>query len=60
MDLRAFKDANITRHDSLMPGFAKTNMSTRPVSRIKVKNLGCILLSYQMSTLYQMSLNFNT
>lgn len=30
MDLRAFKDANITRHDSLMPGFAKTNMSTRP------------------------------
>lgn len=37
MDLRAFKDANITRHDSLMPGFAKTNMSTRPVSRIKSK-----------------------
>lgn len=35
MDLRAFKDANITRHDSLMPGFAKTNMNTRPVSRIK-------------------------
>ncbi|XP_012530181.1 eukaryotic translation initiation factor 4 gamma 3 isoform X2 [Monomorium pharaonis] len=30
MDLRAFKEANITRHDSLMPGFAKTNMSTRP------------------------------
>ncbi|KYM77872.1 Eukaryotic translation initiation factor 4 gamma 3 [Atta colombica] len=30
MDLRAFKDANITRHDSLMPGFAKANISTRP------------------------------
>ncbi|XP_071572693.1 eukaryotic translation initiation factor 4 gamma isoform X3 [Temnothorax nylanderi] len=30
MDLRAFKDANIPRHDALMPGFAKTNMSTRP------------------------------
>ncbi|XP_018394240.1 PREDICTED: eukaryotic translation initiation factor 4 gamma 3 isoform X2 [Cyphomyrmex costatus] len=30
MDLRAFKDVNITRHDSLMPGFAKTNISTRP------------------------------
>ncbi|XP_039302709.1 eukaryotic translation initiation factor 4 gamma 3 [Solenopsis invicta] len=29
-DLRAFKDANITRHDSLMPGFAKANMGTRP------------------------------
>ncbi|XP_070158177.1 eukaryotic translation initiation factor 4 gamma isoform X3 [Polyergus mexicanus] len=30
VDLRAFKDANMTRHDSLMPGFAKANMSTRP------------------------------
>ncbi|KAL0133320.1 hypothetical protein PUN28_000815 [Cardiocondyla obscurior] len=30
IDLRVFKDANITRHDSLLPGFAKTNMSTRP------------------------------
>ncbi|KAL6260894.1 hypothetical protein P5V15_008422 [Pogonomyrmex californicus] len=30
MDLRPFKDTNITRHDSLMPGFAKTNISTRP------------------------------
>jgi len=37
MDLRAFKDANITRHDSLMPGFAKANISTRPVSKIKIK-----------------------
>lgn len=39
MDLRAFKDANITRHDSLMPGFAKTNMSTRPVGRKLVMHL---------------------
>ncbi|XP_011331702.1 eukaryotic translation initiation factor 4 gamma 3 isoform X2 [Ooceraea biroi] len=34
MDLR-FKDANITRHDALMPGFAKTSMNARlaPTSR---------------------------
>lgn len=33
MDLRTFKDANLTRHDSLMPGFAKSNLNSRPVSR---------------------------
>lgn len=44
--LRAFKDANITRHDSLMPGFAKTNMSTRPVSRIEVsfQDISCYFM----------------
>ncbi|XP_011251008.1 eukaryotic translation initiation factor 4 gamma 3 isoform X6 [Camponotus floridanus] len=35
IDLRTFKDANMTRHDSLLPGFAKGNMNTRlpPTSR---------------------------
>jgi len=31
MDLR-FKDSNITRHDALMPGFAKSSMNARLVS----------------------------
>ncbi|XP_012235318.2 eukaryotic translation initiation factor 4 gamma 3 isoform X2 [Linepithema humile] len=30
LDLRTFKDANLTRHDSLMPGFAKSNLNARP------------------------------
>lgn len=34
MDLRSFnKDTSIIRHDALMPGFAKTNMNTRLVSK---------------------------
>lgn len=34
MDLRSFKEMSMTKHDALMPGFAKTN-TARLVSRMQ-------------------------
>lgn len=39
-DLRPFAQVHLNRHDALMPGFAKTNASSRLVSLMQHAVLG--------------------